>query len=102
MEVLRELVFWLLVFIGAVPLLGNWCTIVHLFCARPKGGVSFIPLVGGILTALAFVVAPSDTLNGIWWIPLFADIACVPMLTLMVVSELWRKFMKNDNHPPIP
>ena len=99
---LRWFVFSILVVFGGLLLLGGWLTLVHLVTHRPKGGVSLIPLFGGTLTALSFIVAPSDTLNGIWWIPLFADFGCVPLLTLMVVSLIWRKVMKNDNHPPIP
>ncbi len=58
-----------------------------------KEGPSWIPLLGGILTAVGMLCMP---INGtaIWmWIPLFLDYGCIPGISY----SLWYHFVRSKN-----
>lgn len=60
---------------------------------RVKRIGSMIPVTGGIAGLIAFVIAPLPVLRYLWYMPLFFDIGCIPLLIKTVVFLLrrWRK-----------
>ena len=82
MTVLRWAVSSLLGFFGGWAIIGNWVGVAQASLTRPKGHYSLVPLIGGVVTAIALGVAPSDPLNRLWWVPLIADLGCLPLLLM--------------------
>ena len=82
MIVLRWLIFSILVFIGGSAILANW-----LIALRPRG--SHIPIIGGVIVAIAVILAPWDALRSLWWVPLIVDLGCAPMLLLTGSYWTW-------------
>jgi hypothetical protein len=68
---------------------GGWVIAVNWMIVLRLGG-SLVPLVGGLLVALAVALVPWEGLRGWWWVPLVVDWGCMPMLVLTVVGEVWR------------
>jgi hypothetical protein len=64
-------------------LLGGWAIALRV-------GGSLVPVLGGALAAVAFAIAPRDGLRGLWWLPLVADLGCVPLLVLTASDLGWR------------
>lgn len=64
-----------------------WCWFLQ--AKRPdRGHVSVAPLLGGVAGALALLITPLGTLEerAVWiWIPLVADVGCVPVVLLAIV-----------------
>lgn len=90
MEVIRWVVFSILSFFG------GWATLANWIIPFRKGGGSLIPLLGGLLLTLAFVVAPLDALNSLWWLPLFIDLGCFPLFTMTAGFLIWRAVRKKE------
>jgi hypothetical protein len=80
---LRWFLFSLLVFMGGWAILGNWVI------ALRRGG-SLVPVVGGVMVAVAFAVVPWDLLQSLWWAPLMVDLGCGPMLLLAGSFLTWQ------------
>jgi len=59
-----------------------WIVLHYYF--RMKHG-SLIPGVGGIIGVLAIIMAPLEAFKHYWWIPLFVDIGCIPLLIITIV-----------------
>jgi hypothetical protein len=59
---------------------------------------SSIPLVGGISGAIALSIVPWPAANRWWWLPLFLDYGCAPLLTFIVFWMLFRKTTKKSDH----
>jgi hypothetical protein len=53
---------------------------------RAPGGVSMVPVIGGVAGALACLVAPVVGLARWAWLPLVLDVGCAPLLALTVVA----------------
>ena len=69
---------------GAVFVAVNWAMLVqHL---RTDRHASSIPLIGGLLLAVAVARVPRPAIQVWFWIPLVLDPACVPLL----IALLWR------------
>jgi hypothetical protein len=96
MENVRWVVASLLGFLGGWIILGNW------IISAKRGGGSLVPLMGGLILALALVVVPVAKLNSLWWSPLLGDLGCVPLLFLAGAGFLWSKISKNGGAPPPP
>ena len=80
---------------GLALLLGVWIIILDWQAPFRKVGASLIPLLGGLLVAVAFVVVPVDELNSLWWLPLVIDLGCVPLLTLSAGFVIYRLVAKS-------
>jgi hypothetical protein len=57
---------------------------------RAKKTSSSVPLVGGISGAIALSIIPWPAAHQWWWLPLFLDYGCAPLLTLTVVWIFFR------------
>ena len=77
-----ELLAW--VATGSLSLLGGWAIVdnyavaIRWYVRRRHG--SLIPFAGGVLFGGAMLICP---VPGVWhwaWIPLIADLGCVPLL----------------------
>ena len=47
---------------------------------------SMIPLIGGVFGAIGCYIAPSESLNRLWWLPLIIDPGCALLFGLLAVS----------------
>ena len=83
MIVLQWLVFLILLFFGGWVVLANW-----VFACRRRG--SQIPVVGGIIVAVAFVMSPVEAFHWLWWMPLVVDLGCLPLLLTAGSYFIWR------------
>lgn len=90
MNVLRWIISLTFLFFGGWITIANW-----VIPMRTKGG-SLIPVIGGVLVAVTFVLVPVNIIHSIWWVPLFADLGCVPLLMLTAGYWLWRAISKKD------
>jgi hypothetical protein len=57
---------------------------------------SSVPLVGGVLGAIALSIMPWPAANRWWWLPLLLDYGCAPLLTFIVVWILFRRITKKS------
>lgn len=55
---------------------------------------SLLPLVGGILGALAIFISPMAHARKYWWIALLTDIGCGPMLFAIIIDQVFKKFRR--------
>ena len=55
-------------------------------------GNSLIPIIGGALGALGLFIYPNAKVNDFAWIPLFADLGCVPA----IIGALLRVLFDRD------
>ena len=66
--------------------LGNWWRLIYLLTGKRKR--IGLPIIPGLLGAVALLIAPSTNdiarWHSYWWIPLFADVGCVPWLIYYV------------------
>jgi hypothetical protein len=81
--VLRWAIFSVLTFIGGWAIMANW-----VIAFRRRG--SHIPVLGGVIVAVAFAIVPWESLRNLWWVPLIADLGCLPMLLLVGSYLAWR------------
>lgn len=95
MRVARTVVAVLLFAVFVLAAIGN--SLGTLMVLRRKraegtpGGVSMVPVIGGVAGALACAVAPIPGLARWAWLPLVLDIACVPLLGLTLIAAVRRK-----------
>ncbi len=91
---LRWLAFVILLFFGGWAVIANWVISLR------RGGGSPIPVLGGTFIAIALAVVPVNSLHWLWWVPLIADLGCVPLLLLttgfFIGHAITRK--KSDRH----
>lgn len=87
-----HLLFAIFVFGGIANL---WMLVRGLFGSRKGSG---IPLVPGLLGMTALLIAPEQSdiahWKPFWWMPLVADVGCVPWLLICLSSfakHRWRK-----------
>ena len=52
---------------------------------------SFVPLVGGVMGALALLLVPLPGASRFWWVPLFADFGSIP---LILWTAVWHAFFR--------
>jgi len=57
---------------------------------------SSVPLVGGISGAIALSIIPWSAAHHWWWLPLFLDYGCAPLLTFTVCWILFRSVAKKS------
>jgi hypothetical protein len=84
----------LLAFLGGVAIVGNY-SIAILWCVRRKRA-SMIPLLGGVFFAGAMLILPLPAVGRWAWIPLVADLGCVPLFGGCVYHYLLKR--RDDNH----
>jgi hypothetical protein len=82
--------------IGAASLIGG-ATIsacnayILLRYLRGGHGASFVPVVGGILGAIGFLILPVPSFRSAWWVPLFLDWGNVLAIAHAVIRTLGSK-----------
>ncbi len=90
------LVVWILPAVGlAIFLAGAWLNAVMLFGwaqwvrdARDQGRhVSVLPLVPGVIGAIAMWNGPFDWMRGFFWLPLLLDVGCIPYIVMGVLAS---------------
>ncbi len=52
---------------------------------------SWIPLVGGVSAALAFLALPIIPLHKWWWLPLILDWGSLPGIVVTLIWNIWYK-----------
>ena len=73
---------------SSVVIVGNgWILVSGLLLRRETR--SWIPLLGGILGALAFLMAPNDKIRSLWWLPFVLDFGSVPGLACTAACFAW-------------
>ncbi len=81
MTALRWIAFSLLALLGSHATI---CNCVGVAQSHPGRSYSVVLLLGGGMVAIGLAAAPLDVLNRLWWIPLIADLGCLPILTMTV------------------
>ncbi len=66
------------------------------------GGYSIVPLIGGICGMVGCFVAPSETIQRLWWIPPVVDPGCVLLFTMTSVFLLWYLTFGRKRQPTPP
>jgi hypothetical protein len=57
---------------------------------NPKaGGYSMVPIIGGALGMIACLVAPSASIQRLWWIAPICDPGCALLVTLLLGHIMW-------------
>jgi hypothetical protein len=78
-----------LIFFGATAIIGNFALVIQwLLWKRPS---SQIPLVGGLICSLGFAVSHVPWLQHLWWLPIWIDPGCGPMIVAVIYEALRRK-----------
>ena len=67
-------VLFLIVFIWVSWI--NWDSAFKMF--KKKEHQSWVPLLGGVSGAIAFVILPWEMLSELWWVPFVLDWGSVP------------------------
>lgn len=62
--------------------MGGWIIVINWTAPKRPKGRSLIPVIGGLFVAISFAVAPIDVLQGIWWLPLIADLGSAPLFVM--------------------
>jgi hypothetical protein len=91
---MRWPVVLVLIGLSAFVALGQYVCVAQASRRRRRdknaGGYSMIPLIGGVLGVIGCFVAPSATIQQLWWIPLIVDPGCALLFTLLAGFLLWR------------
>lgn len=75
--------------LGSVITLLNWTVPFRYFVLRDrKKSLSLVPLIGGALLSLGLFLSTNATSSQLFWVPLFIDIGCLPMVGMF----LWKIF----------
>ena len=93
-----QLAFCVLALLAALAMAGNWLGWIHALLTRIH--FSFVPVIGGVLGAITFAVAPYipefgpyiSRFGRFWWVPLLADLGCLPMLVTTAIYQIHRRF----------
>jgi hypothetical protein len=83
---------WVIFAVLLLP--GSWVVILNWSVPFRKRSGSFIPLLGGVLVAVAFAVVPAERLNILWWLPLLFDLGSAPLLLLTGTYLVWRSLTR--------
>jgi hypothetical protein len=82
MEMVRWILVTILGLLGLLVAIGNWAIGLRtLGIIKLKSGErvsSWIPLIGGGLIAIAFLVYGDSRLASFWWLGFLLDFGCVP------------------------
>jgi hypothetical protein len=94
----------LLIGFSAYVALGQFVGLAQAIRRRRKdktaGGYSMIPLIGGVCGMIGCFVAPSVTMQQLWWIPLVVDPGCALLFTATAVFLMWR-YVFGRGKPPV-
>jgi len=75
-----------------------------------KKWISLAPFIGGIFGVFGILLLPVEGINKFWWIPLFLDLGCLPVLLWTLFYHLFHhrrrlSKLKSEKHdipaPPI-
>jgi hypothetical protein len=95
---------WILAAVCFVPaaffIVMNWLIFRHNLKSRRSNLDSFsswVPLLGGLLGALSFWLAPVPEMRRFWWVPFVIDYGCVIGLTETAIY--WSKYNRQGNEP---
>jgi len=80
---------WLLP--GALIALSALIAVGQAYLVARKTPYSVIPLLGGLLGAAGFLLAPSPLLNRLWWAPLILDVGSIPLAATTAYHWLKRR-----------
>ena len=92
MAVALQIVSLILMLFAGIAIGTNWLGVFRYFITGQR--YSLIPFVGGLMGALALCVCPFEIPRLPWWIPLLADLGCVPLLIATVFDQLIRRLHK--------
>jgi hypothetical protein len=56
-----------------------------------------VPILGGVLSSVAFLAAPVEMLRRLWWMPLVVDLGCVPLMVWTAIYFAWRAVTKSGD-----
>jgi len=76
----------LLILFGGFIAVMNWWILIRTM--RDKQGVSFAPLLGGILLMLGLLLLPVDGLRTWCWVGLLLDFGSLPLLFWAIVEAI--------------
>ena len=92
-SLLRIVLAAILFLVSGGCIVGNWIIPVRFITKHERA--SLIPLVGGVAGASAVIICPSSSLDWYWWVPLVADLGCVPALLMLGVFLLRNRLRGN-------
>ena len=82
---------------------GGFCALANslIFVTLPfrkdqEGGVSFIPIVGGVLLCLGLLIIPISGTAEWCWAGLLVDFGCVPLFAWAGLDSLFRRRSKSQ------
>jgi hypothetical protein len=85
----------LLMACGLLVAVFNWLAMTGNFPQQKDGhNVSPIPLIGGLITAIGFMISPSSTIRVLFLLLLVVDPMCLIALLLSAIYEILRIFKK--------
>jgi hypothetical protein len=71
---------------------GNlWIMVGGLF-KKQKKFQSFVPLLGGITGTIGIAMLPIEGMRPFWWLPLIADVGCVPLFIAVAADQIKKRF----------
>jgi len=74
-----------------IALLNAWLPVQYWILKRRDRSRSCIPIIGGILAAIGMLLSGEELLRTLFWLPLFLDIGCVPMVAFALFRLATRK-----------
>ena len=94
MQLARWMIGVAILFPAVAVMAGNW-TVLARAILRPESKVpSWIPLLGGTLAAIGFLMVPNPRLHRLWWLGLVLDWGSAPGLVYTGVWHLRRILKK--------
>jgi hypothetical protein len=98
MHAYTEIARWVIgiccVTIGCLITFANWMIVWNWFIRRKRS--SRIPLVGGVLSMIGLMAIPIGSLSHWCWLPLVADVGCIPILVQLALFHLRRNFFRSN------
>ena len=79
---------WLVLTAFSIGILVTNFYLIAAACITRRRQPALIPLLGGLLGALAIAISPVWSINALWWIPLLADPAGIPFMVKEIYLAL--------------
>jgi len=98
MDLIRWILSAVLGLYGVFILGFNWISFIHAFLGRARDFPSWVPLFGGIFTALSIAIVPIDGVRRLFWIPLVSDptILSLALLPFPIARDWLASRQKGD------
>jgi hypothetical protein len=88
---MMKILSWVVIALGMAVVATNWSIPIKYYTGRLKGrSASSIPVIGGLMLSVGLYLSGIEYLSKYFWVPLFLDIGCLPMIFMFV----WRVFIK--------